>query len=353
MKPLAFCAAAAGLVLAFATAPAWAQTKLVTEEMMVPARDQGIDIYVRNKRPEGVDSFGPDRTVLFVHGATYPASTAFDLKLDGKSWMDAIAERGFDVYLMDLRGYGRSTRPAEMAQPPEANDPIVTTDVAIRDLSVVVDHILKKRGLAKLDLLGWSWGTTIIAGYAQDNAAKVDRLVLYAPLWNLEGIPPPISSGPAKLGAYRLVNREAALARWLRNVPEDKKADLIPAGWFEAWADATFASDLVGAAQNPPVVRAPNGVLLDVARYWRENKPTFEPEKITVPVLLVVGEWDQDTPPRLAQTLFPLLKNAPWKELAMIGEATHTVMMEKNRQQLFDIVQMFLERKAPQRYARR
>ena len=39
----------------------------------------GIEIYVPSARP----------TVLFVHGAAYPAHTSFDLKLDGMSWMDA------------------------------------------------------------------------------------------------------------------------------------------------------------------------------------------------------------------------------------------------------------------------
>ena len=63
--------------------------------------------------------------------------------------------------------------------------------------------------------------------------------------------------------------------------------------------------------------------------------------------MLVVGEWDHDTPPSRAQALFPLLTNAPWKQLVVIGEATHTMMMEKNRQQLFDAVDEFLTRKAP------
>ena len=54
--------------------------------------------------------------MVYVHGATYPASTAFDLKLDGLSWMEYIAARGYDVYLLDLRGYGKSTRPKEMAE---------------------------------------------------------------------------------------------------------------------------------------------------------------------------------------------------------------------------------------------
>src|SRR4051812_30021984 len=70
-------------------APALAQTpKLVMEEMMVPSGDPGIDLYVRNKRPADMASFRPERTLLYVHGATYPSSTAFDLRLDGLSWMD-------------------------------------------------------------------------------------------------------------------------------------------------------------------------------------------------------------------------------------------------------------------------
>ena len=74
-----------------------AQTGLVTEEMMVKSRDLGIEIYVRNKRPADMATFRPERTVLYVHGATYPASTAFDLQLGGMSWMDYIAARGYDV----------------------------------------------------------------------------------------------------------------------------------------------------------------------------------------------------------------------------------------------------------------
>jgi hypothetical protein len=63
-----------------------AQTpRIVMEEMMVPSVDSGIEIYVRNKRPADMTAFRPERTVLYVDGATYPASTSFDLPLDGFS----------------------------------------------------------------------------------------------------------------------------------------------------------------------------------------------------------------------------------------------------------------------------
>jgi pimeloyl-ACP methyl ester carboxylesterase len=118
---------------------------------------------------------------------------------------------------------------------------------------------------------------------------------------------------------------------------------LIPDGWFEAWADATFATDPVGAQQTPPVLRAPNGVLDDIQNFWAAGKPKYDPAKITAPTLIIHAEWDQDTPAYMAQALFPLLTNAASKRYIVIGEGTHTVIMEKNRMQLFKETQLFLD----------
>ena len=73
------------------------------------------------------------------------------------------------------------------------------------------------------------------------------------------------------------------------------------------------------------------------------GKATYDPAKITVPTLLIQAEWDQDTPPYMSKNLFPLLVNAPEKRYVMIGEGTHTVIMERNRMQLFREVQAFLD----------
>jgi pimeloyl-ACP methyl ester carboxylesterase len=331
---------AAAFTVAFAT-QAWTQSpKVVMEEMMVPS-EPGIEIYVRNKRPADMSAFRPERTLLFVHGATYPAHTSFDLQLDGLSWMDYIAARGYDVYLLDLRGYGRSTRPQEMDQAPDANAPIVRGVTAVTDISAVVDFILKRRSIPRLNLLGWSWGTTLMATYTTQNPGKVERLVLYAPAWIRTT--PSLSRPAGPLGAYRTVAREQAKTRWLTGVPEDKKATLIPAGWFETWADATFATDPVGAKMTPPTLRAPNGVQQDGDEFFSAGKPYYDPARITVPTLLVHAEWDRDTPAYMAQTLFPLLVNAPGKRYVQLPEGTHTIMMEKNRPMLFEAVQAFLD----------
>jgi len=335
-----------GLLIAaaasFATAALAQSPKIVMEEIMVPAADAGIEIYVRNKRPTDLTAFRPERTVLFVHRATYPAHTSFDLKLDGLSWMDYIAARGYDVYLLDLRGYGKSTRPKEMDEKPEANPPLVRGDTAVKDIGAVVDFILKRRNIPRLDLIGWSWGTTLMATYTTQNAGKVERLALYAPAW-IRTTPSLVQAGPGPTSAYRMVRREQALERWLTGVPEDKKATLIPAGWFDAWADATFASDPVGAKMNPPVLRAPNGVVQDGLEYFGAGKPYYDPAKINVPTLLIHAEWDRDTPAYMAQTLFPLMVNAPGKRYVQLAEGTHTILMEKNRMKLFEAVQAFLD----------
>src|ERR1700761_7013526 len=207
-------------------------TQLITEEMMVPS-EPGIDIFVRNKRLASHAAFTPERTVLFVHGSTYPAHTGFDVPLGGQSWMESIASHGYDVYCLDVRGYGRSTRPKAMDEPPQNNAPVARTPDAVKDITAVLNFILKRRGINKLNLLGWSWGCTLMATTAIQNPGKTARLMLYAPGF-LRTTPSPFDA-PGPIGAYRTVTREQAKARWLNGVPENKKAALIPPGWFEQW----------------------------------------------------------------------------------------------------------------------
>ena len=308
--------------------------------------DPEVWVYVRSKRLAWNTTFTAEKTVLFVHGATYPSESSFDLRLDGVSWMDHLAWAGYDVWLVDVRGYGRSTRSQAMAEPPQANPPFATTEEAVRDVGAAVDYILRTRGVPRLNLIGWSWGTVTMALYTTRNNAKVEKLVLYAPVW-IRQTPSLVQTGPGPLGAYRSVQTDAARARWLTGVAPDKQKDLIPAGWFEAWAAATLKSDPDGRAQTPSFVRAPNGVVLDGQRYWAapagEAKMPYSAADIRVPTLLVKAEWDADTPTYMAETLYPLLTGAPYKRRVELSEGTHTIMLEKNRESLFREVQRFLD----------
>ena len=328
--------------LLWATDGAWAQTpKVVAEEFRVP-HGAGIEIYVRAKRPEGVTQFAPDRIAIMMHGATFP-SDPFDLQLGGRSWMDFLAERGFDVYAFDLPGYGRSTRPALMDQPAGDNPPYMRTSDAVKALGSVVDYVSKRRGVERVNLIGWSWGTTITASYAAENAAKVERLVLYAPLWirttrsrlhRLTASSGPTASSVAK--RPRKAGDGEFLPRKLRNSCRKHRS-------------------MRGRTPRSPPIRRARGkrYALPTASCWMRGsiggpaKPSSTRAKLAAPTLLVVGELDQDCPPYMAQALFPLLVNAKWRRLTLLSDGTHGILLEKHRMLLFRSVQQFLEEAPP------
>jgi pimeloyl-ACP methyl ester carboxylesterase len=312
------------------------------EEMMVPSSDAGIEIYVRNKRRADMTSFRPERTVLFVHGASWPASATFDLQLDGMSWMDYIAARGYDVWLLDVRGYGKSTRPPEMSEKPNAHPALVRNDMAVKDVSSVVDFVLKRRNIPRLELIGFSRGANVVPSYTTQHPDKVERLVLYAPAW-MRTPPGGSQPSPVTISAYVMVRKDGYRETLLAGVPEDYKPTLFPAGWFEALTDALWASDPVGAQMTPPVFRFPGGAAQDNADYWSAGKALYDPAKITVPTLVVGAEWDRSNQPYLRQALFPLLVNSHDRRYVELAEGTHTIMVEKNRLKLFEAVQVFLD----------
>lgn len=314
-----------------------ANDQIVTEEFMVPSGEMGISLYVRHKRLKSMTTFNKENVVLFVHGATYPSETGFDLRLDGLSWMDVMAQQGYDVYMMDIRGYGKSTRPAAMDQPASANKPIADSDTAARDYAAVADWVRSRRGIDRLNVLGHSWGTVITALYTTRHADKVNRLVLFAPVW-IRKTASLTDSGGA-LGAYRTVTIDAARKRKETGLKPGQNPQ--PQAWFEAWAKETFESDPVGKLATPKFVRAPNGSVQDSRLYWSASKAVYDPELITVPTMLILAEWDADTPPYMAQTLLPLLKNSKDKKLVILSEGTHGIMNEVERFKLFNEVDRF------------
>lgn len=314
--------------------------RIASETFMIPALDSGIELHVRNKHLAERTGFRPEQILLMVHGATFPSEVAFDIDLPGGSWMDYVASKGYDVYFVDVRGYGRSTRPSAMSHPPANNAPFANTSDAVNDVSAAVEFILKRRGVQRINLLGWSWGTTTMAGYAAANPTKVERLVLYAPVWYLPG-----SSNFS--GAYRSTNGDQLRPNRARGVPAESLEKTFPAAWFEKWWAANLATDPDGARQSPPVLRSPNGVLKDLADIWSKGNSTYDPSSILAPTLLIVGEWDGITPPTMAQELFKKLTSAKYRRLVMLSEGSHMLSVEKNRMHLIREVQSFLDEPTP------
>jgi pimeloyl-ACP methyl ester carboxylesterase len=82
---------------------------LWVRDFKVPTTDDpSLSLFVRNKYRRVTPTSGignANRTLIFIAGATYPTSTAFDLMLGGTSWMDFIARNDYDVWMVDQRGY--------------------------------------------------------------------------------------------------------------------------------------------------------------------------------------------------------------------------------------------------------
>jgi len=251
-----------------------AQSSVIAEDHMIESGDPGIRLFVRNKHPAGLTQYRAEKTVLYVHGSSQAASSTFDLKIAQESWMDYIVARGYDAYLVDLRGYGRSTRPPEFAKPADENPPVVRTDVAMRDVAAAVDFILQRPRVKALDLIGWSWGTALMGRYANEHKERVHRLVLYAPMWLHEP-----ASTPTQLGAYRTWTIDCRAERSADGAPEAKKDELLSPEVFGAWSAAEVATDPEGAKQSPPVVRTPNGSYADDQDHRRPVSRFGNPRK--------------------------------------------------------------------------
>jgi pimeloyl-ACP methyl ester carboxylesterase len=151
------------------------------------------------------------------------------------------------------------------------------------------------------------------------------------------------------LSSHRKVTFDDARRRWFRGVDASTAEVLCPEDEVKAWWAHALTTDPVGASQMPPVLRAPNGVLADLAEYWAVGIPTYEPKSIKVPVLLILGEWDVDTPPGMAGELFRRLTEAPYKRLEVLGNGTHSMCLEVSRFELYQRVEHFLSASLPRR----
>ncbi|WP_342726441.1 alpha/beta hydrolase [Bradyrhizobium sp. B097] len=306
--------------------------QLVTQDYHVASATPGVQIFLRNKHPKDLATFDASRTVLYVHGSTQPSETVFDLALGQGSWADYIASHGYDVWLVDVRGYGGSTPPTDQSKP------FATTREGVEDFGAAVNHILAQRKISKLQLIGWSWGTLIAGSYAAAQPQHVAGLVLLAPPW--------LSSSGGKIpeAAWQEWTVDAVLKRLQTGVPNGQAEAIFPPASKKIWEQALLSAQPDAKAHNPPRFRSPTGVVADGAEYWSVNKAIYDPGKISAPTLIIRGEWDELTPLSQSQALFALLRNAAVRHLIEIPRATHFVEVETGRDALFREVQSFLDR---------
>lgn len=325
-------------------APAHAATTSTTH-MIQSSADADVRLHVRERAPAG-DAAANGEAVLFVHGATYPGHT-FDTALaDGPSWMARLAEAGYRVYAMDQRGYGRSTRPAAMQAPAEDNPPFARAEDVISDMGDVIDFIRKDSGDERVDLVGWSWGTVTGGMFTARHGDRIDRLVLYAPVyrhdnpaWTEKLADPEAPSKLADVGAYRTVTRTQADERWAAQIDADDPAAWRDPAVFSRWYDAMI--DMAPGEAEDDVIKAPNGVLVDLWEIFN-GRAVYDASKIEVPTLVIRGDDDPTATDADARGLYAAL-GASIKRYVVIGDGTHFLNLEKHAPQLYAETLLFLD----------
>ncbi len=321
----------------------------VAVKSTVPAiAGQTTQIYVREVVVAGAAMRGPvapDKVVLFIHGAGTPAEVAFDAGFQDYSWMAYLAKAGFDVFSMDMTGYGRSTRPAPMNDPCNlAKDQqllfvpglipapcaanyghnMTTVGSDWNDIGAVVDHILALRHVPSLNLVGWSLGGPRSGGYTAQNPTKVRSLVLLAPAYNRAGQTGPPATVPANGVVFNTQTHSEFLANWDRQIGCPNQYD--PAAAEAVWKEM-LESDPVGATWGTGTRRAPQ------TTSWGWNGEVVK--KVKTPVLAVGGAFDKQVPPARVRDLVEDLGSEA-KVFAELACSSHNALWERNHLALFE-----------------
>lgn len=258
--------------------------------------------------------------VVLAHGSATAGQESFDLQVPGTpaySLMDFLAREGFDVFAPDIRGFGRSTKP----------DDGVTTDDARDDLKSVIDYVLTVRTAAKVRLVAWSWGTQYAGLYAMQHSEKIARYVSYA---QMHAQSPDLIKRRGRLEEFRkapyMVIPEAAWKkRFASMTPEHANdADVI-----DAFANAAAAVE----------TKSPTGPHIDMVT----RMPMVDAAKITVPTLLIHGQFDDVADAKGLNPFFVALRTAD-KTYVIVPDAGHMAHLQRGHARLQQEIAAFLKR---------
>ena len=277
---------------------------LVPHVSTVPAnKGEQVQIFVREKVMAS-DSERPRPVVLMVHGGVSPSTLAFDVEHETYSWMTHLARAGFNVFAMDMTGYGKSAHPKmddpcnvgpaqqktlipmTLKEPCKPSYPyqLVNRQTEHDELDRVIEYIRKLRGVSKVNLLGWSGGGYRTGTYTSERPEKVEKLVIFASS-NYSRKNPSKPPAPLPREGFPITIQSRELAEKQRWVPFAKCSDQIEPGMPERIWQLSQQHDPEGMTWGPGVMRAPTRT------YWGWNAE--EAKKIKIPTLVMLGEFDE------------------------------------------------------------
>jgi pimeloyl-ACP methyl ester carboxylesterase len=316
----------------------------------------GIQLFVREVVPRGrADASLPP--VLLVHGARVASVGSFDLPAPNGSLAADLAAAGLRVYMVDLRGYGRSTRPPRMNEPPAPGAPMVRASEAIEDLDFAVTWVQMRTGAPKVSLLGWATGGHWAGLYATRYPAKVAALVLDNTIYGGGSNHPLFGKGsdledPKRpgtfnraIGAYRFNDAGSLLKQWDASIPIADKAAWRDPAVAAAYVKEAMSSDPTSGSRNPPTFRSPSGALADTFEI-ASGRQAWDAGLIQCRTLVIAGERDFWSRAEDRDRLKAHLVNAGEVQVVALPNATHHVHLdrpERGRTAFIDAVVKFLK----------
>ncbi len=297
----------------------------MSEHWAVKPVDGGaVRLYLRRKRLRRASALSRG-TVLFVHGSSVSATPVYDLQIPGRpesSVMDWYARLGYDTWCVDCEGYGRSDK----SRP-------VNADIACGadDLAAASAEISRITGEKKLLLYGSSSGALRAALFAQRHPERVARLALDAFVWTGEGSPT-LANRRKRLDEYRANNRRPIDRAFVHSIFTRDHPGTSDLTVVDAFADAVLALDN----------SVPTGTYVDMSA----NLPVVDPLKISVPVLILRGQWDGIASEQDLGNFFFKLPN-PDKQFVIMPGIAHTSTRSKNWRLVYHLLDGFFSQPAP------
>jgi pimeloyl-ACP methyl ester carboxylesterase len=264
-------------------------------------------------------------TILFVHGSSMASQPTFDLHVPGRphsSAMEWFAARGFDTWCMDNEGYGRSDK----SRP-------INFDIAngADDLAAGSKVVLRASGAEKLLLYGISSGALKAAVFAQRHPERVARLALDAFVWTGEGSPT-LAERKKKLPEFQAKNRRPIDRAFVRGIFARDHPGTADEATVEAFADAILELD----------DSVPTGTYVDMC----SKLPLVDPARITVPTLILRGQYDGIAGVDDLIEFFKRLPNAD-KQFAVMAGISHASFQQKNYLTVYHLLHAFFTQPEP------
>jgi len=264
-------------------------------------------------------------TILFVHGSSMAAQPTFDLQIPGRpdsSVMDWFARRGFDCWCVDMEGYGRSTKDRDNNAPiPQGAD----------DCHAAALYIRSVRGEKPLLVYGISSGALRAALFAERHPELVARLALDAFVWTGKDSPT-LAERRKRLAEFMASNRRKIDKAFIHSIFDRDHPGSAEERVIDAFADAVIALD----------TSVPTGTYVDMCAHL----PVVDPEKITVPTLIMRGQWDGIAAMDDLIRFFVKLPN-PDKHFAVMPGISHASFQQKNYRLVYHILWSFFTQPEP------